>query len=193
VRGRVSRLGVALLAVLAGSSSSGCITAAAVCDLAIPVPAARVTVNESWRGQPLHWWADFGRDPHDIGHFPTRVWSKGEGELELPKGFRMPQATAERGSFYGPPNDLSRAQIPETSPCVYFIGAEPGEPGQVLYYDRDGKVIDEAEVPSELSIASGERWGWLALSPVMDVLLTGIVVVGTPVAGVVYLVGLVLH
>jgi hypothetical protein len=58
-----------------------------VYDLAVPVPAARVTVNESSRGRPLRWWADFGREPHDIGHFPTRAWTEGEGEGETPKGF----------------------------------------------------------------------------------------------------------
>lgn len=62
-----------LCAVLAALSSSACITGAALFDLVVPVPAARVSVKDLGRDKPLYWAADYGREPEDIGHFPTRL------------------------------------------------------------------------------------------------------------------------
>ena len=158
----------ALIAAVSLIAHAGCVTGAAIVDLVVPSPIQSGRVDPSSSGSD--WSAEYGRDPHDIGHLPIRLWVEERGRLDVAAADGCPYFVAVTGS------EPSQGRAHCTA---WFVPDE----NRLLLYDSAGELIGEQPLPARIPILDWERWAWLSCAPILDALLVpiGIVtIVGMP-------------
>jgi len=178
---RVTAFLLVLLATL------GCFTPRAVSDLVHPSPVRGVSIQATETDNVILIVSEYQCDPgpnFSLEDVFRPITTRRRAYLSLPPDCTSPllrmqtrQGTIEALQADQPTivywRDMARYPEPikTESPCVLWISNTEREytnPPQLIISVQSEHSVDDTPVPEELPWRQPKRWGWLAISPILD-------------------------